>query len=232
MTLRSSLLAASAAALSLALSASASAAAPDSRPPIIYPLQGIKAVGHDARLFGQAKAKARFWVGKRLDATCSRVSHDSASGPASTDVRSTRFAGTAIRLGATAGKDYCVVTHPTHGLDAEPVAVVALTDAGRAWALEAQGALALIAFPVEDDAAGNVPTVDALLHQFPKDVVALPTPDAPAPAPGKLGYWSDGAHHFVLALSEGTGRRLFLEAEGDGVLRTNVLDYLDALDLL
>lgn len=230
MPCRSSLLAALAAALSLALTATAADAA--RRPPILFPLDGMKVAGHDARLFGTAKAKARHWVGKRLDTTCVRVSHDSLSGFVELGLRSTRFAGTAIHLGDTDGQDYCVVTHPLPGPRSEPVAVVALNAAGRAWALEAQGAIALYTFPVEGDAAGHVPTVEAFLREYPKNVVALAGPDAPAPVPGKLGYWSDGAHHYVLALSEGTGRRLFLEAEGDGVLRTNILDYLGELGLL
>lgn len=47
------------------------------------------------------------------------------------------------------------------------------------------------------------------------------------PPPGLVGYWSDMAARAVLATSSASGRRLFVEDEGDGVLRTNTVEYGD-----
>ena len=40
-------------------------------------------------------------------------------------------------------------------------------------------------------------------------------------APGRIGYYSDGALHVAVVIVSGSGRRLFIEHEND-VLHTNV----------
>jgi hypothetical protein len=46
------------------------------------------------------------------------------------------------------------------------------------------------------------------------------------PPPGQVGYYSDGAEHAAAVILSASGRRLFIELEGDDVLRTNVAGYL------
>lgn len=230
MSQRSSLLAAVAATFLLALSGASASAA--QRPPIIYPENGVKVARHQARLSGTAAQMARYWVGKRLDTSCERVSHAVQPAFSSVSVRSTRFAGTVVHLGATTGKDYCVVRHPLGGLDAEPVALVALTKAGAAWIEELQCAILLSSLGSEVDATGSVLTTEEAVRANPKLYVALPAPEA-APPVDKVGYWSDGAQHVVVAMTvPASKRRLFLEVEGDGVIRTNILEYLGEIGLL
>jgi hypothetical protein len=224
---RSSLLAAAIAALCLVMPAAASAA---HRPRIIYPENGIAVAGQQARLTGTAAKLARFWVGKRLDTTCEKVSHVNTFGVSAESVAMTRFTGTVVRLGSTAGKDYCVVDHPTPDQQGEPVAIVALTPAGKAWIQELQLSLVVISAGPEYDGQGPVPTADAVVRSNPKVYVALPTPDAVPPA-GKIGYWSDGVQHDVVAMTAPSGRRLFLESEADGVIRTNILEYTSVIGL-
>jgi hypothetical protein len=203
-------------ALAVALVPAASAAAapkapPEPRPGVIAPDQGVKVVGREARFSGEAKRMARFWVGARLDTHCERVTHVVTSPSLVVDTASTRFRGTTVRLGSTAGKDYCVVSH-------------ALREGGAIFLLDAIG--------IDLDAQGHVPTIDALVGENAESYVALASPDA-APPVGKFGYWSDGMYHYVFAWTAPTSkRRLFVESEGDGVLRTNLFEYETALGFI
>ena len=56
-------------------------------------------------------------------------------------------------------------------------------------------------------------------------VVSLGTPSDTPPA-GSIGYYSDGAQHVAAVVLSASGRRLFVEADVDHVIRTNVLEYL------
>ena len=56
-------------------------------------------------------------------------------------------------------------------------------------------------------------------------LVALSSPSGTPPA-GKLGYYSDGAERAVVAVLSRSGRRLFIEGEPGGVVRTNVSDFV------
>lgn len=72
------------------------------------------------------------------------------------------------------------------------------------------------------------PTYAQLVEEHPavaRVVVQLPTPDA-SPPPKRLGYYSDGRQHLVVAMLSASGRRLFIEAEPDEVLRTNLTEYI------
>jgi hypothetical protein len=230
MTQRSVLLAVVAAMLVLALSQAPASAA--TRPAIIYPENGVKVAGHEARLSGKAAKLARYWIGKRLDTTCQHVSHALPSGESSEVQGATRFAGRVVRLGSTSGRDYCVVTHPQFDFEDEPVALVALTPAGAAWIEELQCAIDVSVLGPELDADGSASTPDAVVRANPELYVALPAPDA-APPSDKIGYWSDGVQHVVIAMTAPTSkRRLFLESEGDGVIRTNIFEYLGEIGLL
>jgi hypothetical protein len=52
-------------------------------------------------------------------------------------------------------------------------------------------------------------------------LIASDTPPA-----GKLGYNSDGAERTVVAVVSRSSRRLFIEVEPGGVLRTNVSEFV------
>ena len=56
-------------------------------------------------------------------------------------------------------------------------------------------------------------------------VVTLAGPDE-SPPPGSVGYYSDGGERVAVVLISARGRRLFIEYEPDGVVRSNVLGYL------
>ena len=71
------------------------------------------------------------------------------------------------------------------------------------------------------------PTYEQLIAEYPKlarVVVALAGPEDSPPA-GKVGLYSDGAGHLLVATLSASGRRLFIESDGD-VLSTNVYSYL------
>jgi hypothetical protein len=73
--------------------------------------------------------------------------------------------------------------------------------------------------------AAFVDHVRALKPALKLSVVALPSPSDTPPA-GSIGYYSDGAQHVATVVLSATGRRLFLEYDVDGVIRTNVLGYI------
>ena len=226
---RPALLAALAAATLLAPAAASGA----QRPPLLYPENGVKVAGQDARLTGKARKLARHWIGKRLDTTCESLSPQLADGQIySVSVRPTRFAGRVVHLGETAGADYCLVQHPVAAGYSEPVALVALTKAGGAFIQELQTAIMLNALgPMTAGAGGRPLPADEVVKDSPEIYVALPAADASPPG-GKVGYWTDGAQHVVVAMIAPSGRRLFIESEADGVIRTNTLGYLTAVGLL
>jgi hypothetical protein len=68
---------------------------------------------------------------------------------------------------------------------------------------------------------GKAPTTESAIARLGKLLVALPNASA-TPAPGQIGYWSDGDQHLVLAAMSPFGRRLFLEIEPNGVARENI----------
>jgi hypothetical protein len=111
---------------------------------------------------------------------------------------------------------------------------VAITEDGAIYLDERHTFLALTdaAYNASSDAkeAGTTtfPTaeqmVDEYSHSNSGTAVALASP-ADTPAPGKLGIFSDGAHHFEAVRLTTLGRRLFYDLNGD-VLTTNGQTYL------
>lgn len=77
-------------------------------------------------------------------------------------------------------------------------------------------------------ASGKPATVAEAVAAGHGTLVALAGPDAAPPA-GLGGYWTDGKR-WVFASVTAAGRRMFLEGGLDGVVRTNVLDFLQADD--
>jgi hypothetical protein len=234
---RSSLLAAALVAAALALPASASA--DSGPPPPIFPADGLHVI-HDrhgdaiVRFTGAAALKkARAWRGKQLQVGCESVTPRSldSGGIVAGYGGGKAFNGRSLRIG-TIGRtrDYCVVRYERARTDRkEVVAVVPVTADGRAWVTDLQAVLPLLGIGEPDDTpAGQVPSIDAMVTAWKPLVVALPDPQAMPPA-GHVGYWSDGAHHDVLAVASATGRRLFIESEGD-VVRSNALGFVSFLD--
>jgi hypothetical protein len=66
------------------------------------------------------------------------------------------------------------------------------------------------------------PSASSLASRDRRLLVVLPRPGAPVPA-GRVGIWTDGAQHALLATTSSTGRRLIFADEGNGVVRSNVL---------
>jgi hypothetical protein len=91
--------------------------------------------------------------------------------------------------------------------------------------VRASGVLAVVK---EDLKLSGFPTYEQVVQDEPaaaKLIVKLATP-ADSPPGGKIGYYSDGAEHVSLVTFSTSGRRLFMEADADEVLRTNVAKYL------
>jgi hypothetical protein len=77
-------------------------------------------------------------------------------------------------------------------------------------------------FPTPAQLVARVPRVGPPL---PLAVAALAGPDESPPA-GSVGYYSDGGERVAVVVLSLRGRRLFIEYEPDGVVRSNVLPYL------
>jgi hypothetical protein len=80
----------------------------------------------------------------------------------------------------------------------------------------------------EDQKLAGAPTYAQLVQAYPrltKRVVALPAP-GDSPPPKRVGYYSDGVEHTVVAALSTSGKRLFLERSAGDVLSTNVAAYL------
>lgn len=84
-------------------------------------------------------------------------------------------------------------------------------------------------FDAKDAGVDAFPTsaqiVEEYSHSNSGTAVALATPDD-TPPPGKLGVFSDGAHHFEAVKLTTLGKRLFYDVSGD-VVTTNGETYLD-----
>lgn len=107
------------------------------------------------------------------------------------------------------------------------IATVVYSRTGRTY-LDHQatmGRLFLPLFAMGEDADPEAPpAADVIVAAGNGLIVALEGPDASPPA-GKAGYWTDGKRLVVSAVTS-AGVRFFLEYEGAGVVRTNVLAYL------
>jgi hypothetical protein len=111
---------------------------------------------------------------------------------------------------------------------------IPLTQAGAVYLDEEAKALRLLRVSlvigwIEDQLKlDGDPTYAQLVEKYPalaKSVVQLATPDANPPVK-RIGYYSDGLEHSVLAVMSASGKRLFVESEPGGVLRTNVAGHI------
>jgi hypothetical protein len=86
----------------------------------------------------------------------------------------------------------------------------------------------LASFAKDDQRLAGAPTYAQLVQAYPrlaKRVVALPAP-GDSPPPERIGYYSDGQEHTVLAALSASGKRLFIEQSAGDVLSTNVATHL------
>ena len=89
------------------------------------------------------------------------------------------------------------------------------------------GVLVIASLSADGTELGRYRTYDELIAKYPKaarSVVELAAPVDSPPA-GKIGFYSDGAAHVLVAAPSASGRRLFIEYDGD-VLSTNVAGYM------
>jgi hypothetical protein len=108
------------------------------------------------------------------------------------------------------------------------VAIAPVTDAGRIYLDElSKVGLMFLPFLLADDDSDVPPPMEQVVRQGRGIVMALDGPES-TPAPGKVGYWTDGTRGLVAVVTE-RGRRLFFETERD-VVRTNVLPYRCCLE--
>jgi hypothetical protein len=125
----------------------------------------------------------------------------------------------------------------------EPIVAVPLTQVGAVYLDEEEKAsellqlLSLAGFAAERLELEAYPTYSQLVEflaarpdgpspgKISGELVALSSP-SDTPPPGKLGYYSDGAERTVVAIVSRPGRRLSIEGEPDGVLRTNVSNFI------
>ena len=145
--------------------------------------------------------------------------------------------GRRIRTGdLTRGIDYCDVSLETRS-GRRPIAAIPLTQRGAVYVDERERTIQMMRILLiagllaEKRHLPGAVTAEQLLDRLPRlarSVVPLAGPTE-TPAPGKVGYWSDGAQHVAAVSLSASGRRLFIEGEGD-VLHTNVADYIYSLD--
>jgi hypothetical protein len=145
--------------------------------------------------------------------------------------------GRRIRTGdLTRGIDYCDVSLETRS-GRRPIAAIPLTQRGAVYVDERERTIQMMSILLfagllaEERHLPGAVTAEQLLDSLPRlarSVVPLAGPTE-TPAPGKVGYWSDGAQHVAAVSLSASGRRLFIEGEGD-VLHTNVADYIYSLD--
>jgi hypothetical protein len=111
---------------------------------------------------------------------------------------------------------------------------ISLTKAGAVYldeeakTIELQQVALIAGFVQEKSKRPGAVTYAQLIRAFPrlKRVVVQLAAPGDSPPRRKVGYFSDGAEHTVLAILSGLGRRLFIEQSADGVLTTNVAEHL------
>jgi hypothetical protein len=198
-------------------------------------------------VFTQRAEKLRRRVaGKLVSVLCTEFEENGTSGGGITQRAPRR--GRRIETGdRTRGMDYCRVwlAARTVRRDGERrrlgrrlVVSVPLTQRGAIFLDEQVKALGIIGLLViaeligEDRNISGYPTPAELFEAEPRlrpgpsgqTVVALASP-SDTPAGTAIGYYSDGDRHVAAVAVSTSGRRLFVEHEGD-VLHTNIAGYL------
>jgi hypothetical protein len=144
----------------------------------------------------------------------------------------------------TRGMDYCRVWLEARTVrrggqrlrrSREVIVSIPLTQRGAVFLDEQEKAISLqsLLLIIRLESEGNVdtwPTAAELQggrigRRLGPRLVALENPTDTPPA-DTIGYYSVGEQHVVVAIVSASGRRLFIEFEADGVLRTNVAGYI------
>lgn len=111
----------------------------------------------------------------------------------------------------------------------KPAATVGVSAHGRARLDEERLARKLLyAFTFASDSSVDghaMPATAAVVAAGGGRIVGLAGGAASPPANGKVGYYSDGARHAVVAVTSAAGRRLFLELDQDAY-SSNVWEFL------
>jgi hypothetical protein len=139
------------------------------------------------------------------------------------------------------GEDYCRIFLRAHRAGRRHVPrrtlfSISLTQAGAVYLDEEAKTVALLRVSLavelvrEKAKRPGAVTYARLIRGLPQlqRVVVELAASGDSPPPGKVGYFSDGAEHTVLAVLSGLGRRLFIERSAGGVLTTNVAAHLGA----
>jgi hypothetical protein len=182
-----------------------------------------------------AKKLWRRVAGRRVSVLCTEFLPDGSAGGGTTMRAPKR--GRKIRTGdLTRGMDYCSVSlEPPRGSprSSQWLVSVPLTQRGAVYLDERQKTsdmmmiLVLAGDLAEKWGLAGQPTAEQLLAGWPRlegHLVPLSSP-AETPPPKTVGYWSDAAQHVAVVTPSSSGRRLFVEYEGD-VLHTNVAGYI------
>jgi hypothetical protein len=189
----------------------------------------------------RAEKLRRRYAGKFLEISCTDFVEDGASvfgeGLRVPRHRHRVFAGDHPR-----GTDYCRLWRPERTVKRRHRQVVfgrqllvsvPLTQEGAVYLDEEGktqgifGVLLLSSLSDDVEELGGYRTYDELIAKYPKAARAVVELGAPGDSPpaGKIGFFSDGAAHVLVAALSASGRRLFIEYEGD-VLSTNVVGYM------
>lgn len=193
----------------------------------------------------RAERLRRKVAGKPVSVLCTEFTADGSNGGGATQRAPKR--GRRINTGDhTRGMDYCRVWLAARTVrrggerrrrGREHIVSIPLTQAGAVYLDEQFKAIDLLGLLTVSELGAEARNrtgflAPAQLLQLarsarprpPFDLVALATPSDTPPA-GALGYYSDGAQHAAAVVVSASGKRLFLEFNGD-VLHTNVAKYL------
>ena len=201
---------------------------------------------------GRSRKALRAWRGRSVGVRCKRAPAPNAYGD------SDDYQWSSIRVGQHATKiravvdgtarwDLCIASATVRSgkfkgtvLKTRYVVPVGITKAGVVAVEDSETARNIaIAFELlaQESLNGRPPTIDAAVAYFAQDrattgprFVALPDPAATPARTGDIGYWSDGDQHAVIAARSPSGRRLFKEAEANGVVRSNIDKLVGLVD--
>ena len=206
---------------------------------------GVRMVAHRGGVLviftARAEKLRRRYAGKVLEISCTDFVEDGATvfgeGLRVPRHRHRVFAGDHPR-----GTDYCRLWRPKRTVKRhhrrvvsgrELLVSVPLTQQGAVYLDEEEktqgifGLLSIASLSANGEELGRYRTYDELIAKYPTAARVVVELDAPVDSPpaGKIGFYSDGAAHVLVAALSGSGRRLFVEFDAD-VLSTNVFSYL------
>lgn len=222
-----------------ALSLSLLAAPPADAQLPVGQAEGVRIVRPQGRIvvvFSERAAKLyRQVAGRRVSVLCTEVTSSGYSTGGET-LRAPKRGRRLVTGDLTRGLDYCRVQ--LTGRSRRVVVSIPLTQRGAVLLDEERVTHELLALGVLANIASErlrldgPPTTAQLLRFLERRdrrqrarVAGLESP-ADTPPVGKLGYYSDGGERTAWVGLSASGRRLFIESEPDGVLRTNVATHI------